>query len=208
MSKAKILNSLTRALKHNPLETEQASYQDIILPVESDLIKEYKRLQEFNKAEVFDIQENEISQTLQTIFHKEKIGKTLIPSTLKDKFDFSIPSLIYDKPMEEFKNELFEIECGIVEADYGISNLGVIALTSSKLQPRLLSLITKHCIILLKKDKIISNLSEALKKIKAANPDILPSNILFIAGPSRTADIELQVVFGVHGPQKTYVILY
>ena len=34
-----------------------------------------------------------------------------------------------------------------------------------------------------------------------------PSNILFIAGPSRTADIELKTVFGVHGPQQVYIIL-
>lgn len=207
MSKEKILHNISKALAHNPLQNEKATYQDIILPVEQDKIKEYKRLQEFNKAEVFEITEKEIPQTLQTIFQKEKITQTLIPSTLEN-LDFSISTLTYNKPMEELKNELFQIECGVLEADYGVANLGVIALTSSQTQPRLLSLITQYCIILLKKEKILSNLSEVFSNIKKQYPDILPSNILFIAGPSRTADIELQVVFGVHGPQKVYVILY
>lgn len=207
MSKAKILHNISKALAHNPLQNEKATYKDIIIPVEQDRIKEYKRLQEFNKAEVFETIEREIPQTLRTIFQKEQITQTLIPSTLEN-LEFSIPTLTYNKPMEELKNELFTIECGVLEADYGVANLGVVALTSSHIQPRLLSLITQHCIILLKKERILNNLSEVLSNIKIQHPNILPSNILFIAGPSRTADIELQVVFGVHGPQKVYVILY
>lgn len=208
MSKATILSHITDALKNNPLENEKATYQDIILPVEQDRIKEYKRLQVFNKAEVFEVNQSEIAQTLQEIFQKENISKALIPQALSEHFDFSIPTLTYDQPMEDLKDELFSIECGVLEADYGVANLGVMAVTSNSNQPRLLSLITKHCIMLVRKEKILANLSEVLKEVKKSNPDFLPSNILFIAGPSRTADIELQVVFGVHGPQKVYVILY
>ncbi|WP_104697965.1 MULTISPECIES: LutC/YkgG family protein [unclassified Helicobacter] len=208
MSKAKILQSISQALIQNPLQNEQAIYQDIIIPQEQDKIKEYKRLQEANKAEVFDIQKDEISQILNEIFQRENISQTLISASLQKEIDISIPTLVYDTPMEIIKDKLFSIECGILQADYGISNLGVITLTSNHNQPRLLSLITKHCIILLEKNKILSNLSEAITAIKRNYPDVLPSNILFIAGPSRTADIELQVVFGVHGPQKVYVLLY
>lgn len=208
MSKAKILQNISQALKQNPLQNERARYQDIIIPQEQDKIKEYKRLQEANKAEVFDIQKNQIPQLLNEIFQKENITQALIPQSLQERIKFPIPTLVYNKPMEEIKNELFSIECGILQADYGISNLGIIALTSSKDQPRLLSLITKHCIILLEKNKILNNLSEVFIEIKKIRPNTLPSNILFIAGPSRTADIELQVVFGVHGPQKVYVVLY
>lgn len=208
MSKTQILHNISKALAQNPLQNESATYQDIIVPVEQDKIKEYKRLQEFNKAEVFDVSKEKISQTIQEIFQKEGITQTLIPPTLKDSFESFSQTLIYDKPMEGLKNELFEIECAVLEADFGVANLGVIALTSSQIQPRLLSLITKHCIILLDRQKILNNLSEVLSEVKKIYPQVLPSNILFIAGPSRTADIELQVVFGVHGPQKVYVILY
>lgn len=208
MSKQKILSNIAKALQNNPQKPEYAIYQDIILPVEQDRIKEYKRLQSFNKAEVFETDEGQISQILQEIFQRESISKVLIPPTFQNRFDFGIPTLVYDQQMERLKDELFSIECGIVEADFGVANLGVMALTSSSNQPRLLSLITKHCIMLIKKEKILANLSEVFKEVKKSHPQTLPSNILFIAGPSRTADIELQVVFGVHGPQKVYAILY
>lgn len=208
MSKTKILQNISKALAQNPIPNQRATYTDIIVPVEQDKIKEYKRLQEFNKAEVFETTQDQVIQVLQGILQRENITRALIPPTLQDELNLSIPTLVYDRPMEEIKDELFSVECGIVEADFGVANLGVIALASSQAQPRLLSLITKHCIVLLKKEKIKSNLSEVLSEIKKEHPHILPSNILFIAGPSRTADIELQVVFGVHGPQKVYVILY
>ncbi len=54
--------------------------------------------------------------------------------------------------------------------------------------------------------------SAAIKKAQdnatQSGAGVLPSNVLFIAGPSRTADIELITVFGVHGSQKVHIIIY
>lgn len=72
----------------------------------------------------------------------------------------------------------------------------------------MLSLAPNLCIVLLKKDRVKNSLASALNALKADCNGKLPSNILFIAGPSRTADIELITVFGVHGSQKAHLILY
>ena len=95
-----------------------------------------------------------------------------------------------------------------MHAHVGVANLGIFGLSIGNDNPRLTSLVVKTCIVLLKKEDIVANLFEAFKILKTSSTQKLPSNIVFIAGPSRTADIELKTVFGVHGPQNIFIILY
>jgi L-lactate dehydrogenase complex protein LldG len=48
-------------------------------------------------------------------------------------------------------------------------------------------------------------MSEAITR--ARNESATSSAITFITGPSRTADIELTLTIGVHGPKELYVIV-
>lgn len=207
MSKEAVLKNVKEALNKNPLRSDTGVYTDIIKPVEKDIISEYKRGQEANKAILMESSKEELENTIKSILEKENIKQVLLPASLKN-ININQEKIIYDKPVDELKDTLFQVECGIFEANYGVSNLGIFSVSSSSDQPRLLSLITKYSIVLLKKENIKENLSTTLKAYKEANSDKLPTNILFIAGPSRTADIEFKVVLGVHGPQIVYIILY
>ncbi|MGX2985492.1 LutC/YkgG family protein [Helicobacter sp. 23-1048] len=121
--------------------------------------------------------------------------------------------LPYAQSVDCMRDRLFGISVSVVQARCGIADLGVIALSSNENAPRLSSLITNICIYLLPKESIVPNMLSGVEFVKGyerkrSGTEILPSNIIFVAGPSRTADIELQTVFGVHGPRKTYTILY
>lgn len=121
--------------------------------------------------------------------------------------------LPYTQSVDSMRDRLFGISASIVQARCGIADLGVIALSSNENAPRLSSLITNICIYLLDKNHIVPNMLEGIKfakeyERKRSGSEFLPSNIILVAGPSRTADIELQTVFGVHGPRKTYTVLY
>ncbi len=121
--------------------------------------------------------------------------------------------LPYTQSVDCMRDRLFGISVSVVQARCGIADLGVIALSSNENAPRLSSLITNICIYLLPKESIVPNMLSGVEFVKGyerkrSGTEILPSNIIFVAGPSRTADIELQTVFGVHGPRKTYTILY
>lgn len=55
--------------------------------------------------------------------------------------------------------------------------------------------------------QVVSDISDALKKLREKYPLNMPSLISFASGPSRTADIEKTLVIGIHGPQEVYCLL-
>lgn len=136
-----------------------------------------------------------------------------VQNALKQANLQSYALLPYTQSVDSMRDRLFGISASIVQARCGIADLGVIALSSNENAPRLSSLITNICIYLLDKNNVVPNMLEGIRfakeyERKRSGSEILPSNIILVAGPSRTADIELQTVFGVHGPRKTYTVLY
>lgn len=72
-------------------------------------------------------------------------------------------------------------------------------------EPRLLSLVPPVHIALVDAKNIYCNFADALT---AGNWQAgMPTNALLISGPSKTADIELTLAFGVHGPREVIVLV-
>ncbi len=97
---------------------------------------------------------------------------------------------------------------GITEVDYAIADTGTLVLLTDGKRPRGVSLLPPIHLAIVRKDKLVSNISELfiiLKQILDDTQDIT-SCMTFITGPSRTADIELNLTLGVHGPKELYVI--
>ncbi|WP_104713036.1 LutC/YkgG family protein [Helicobacter cetorum] len=211
MSKELILNRIKEARAKHPIKGANPTYRNIIKVEFEDLVEEYKHFQLLNKAEVIESTKENLEQDILKVLESFKSEKILHSTDLDLNFevfkDFSLQP--YDKKIEEMREALFNIDTALLHGVCGISSLGISGTTSSSASPRLLSLITTNCIILLKKESIVRNLSEGIQALKNQGKNgVLPTNMLFIGGPSRTADIELKTVFGVHGPQKVAVILY
>ncbi|MGL2758897.1 LutC/YkgG family protein [Helicobacter pylori] len=211
MSKELILKRIKEARAKHPIQGANPAYRNIIKVEFEDLVEEYKHFQVLNKAEVIESAKENLEQAILKALENFKSKKVLHSTDLNLNFeafkDFTLQP--YDKEIEAMREELFEIDTALLHGVCGISSLGMIGAVSSHASPRLLSLITLNCIILLKKESIVRNLSEGMQALKNQSKNgILPTNMLLIGGPSRTADIELKTVFGVHGPQKVAIILY
>lgn len=120
--------------------------------------------------------------------------------------DEGLPVLrAYDAAVETFKDELFTIDAGITGTAGGIAETGAVILWPNEKEPRLMSLVPAVHIAVLDADRIYENFSEAIEKGGWA--DGMPTNALLISGPSKTADIELVLAFGVHGPKELVVLV-
>ena len=101
--------------------------------------------------------------------------------------------------------DLFEYEVGITGGQLGIAETGTLVLDSSVERNRLVSLVPPVHIAVLDASRIYPTLGDALSFLQSGD-EVSPA-ITFITGPSRTADIELTLAIGVHGPQELYVII-
>jgi len=111
----------------------------------------------------------------------------------------------FDRPVEEQKDEVFSVDCGITTAEAGIAETGSVVLKPSPHEPRLLSLAPPVHLVLLERARLFATLSHYVETgTYQAHP---PTNLVLASGASRTADIELTLTVGVHGPKVFLVAL-
>lgn len=91
---------------------------------------------------------------------------------------------------------------GIIQGEVGVAENGAVWIPQNVKQ-RAVYFISDYLIIVLDKSKLVNNMHEAYDKIDFSN---LPYGC-FIAGPSKTADIEQALVVGAHGAMGVTVIL-
>lgn len=97
------------------------------------------------------------------------------------------------------KHEMAQCDLGITEADYLLPETGTLILKSSHEKPRAVSLLPRVHLAIVRPEMLRADMHQVFVEAKDSN------YLVFITGPSRTADIELTVTLGVHGPKNLYV---
>ncbi len=110
--------------------------------------------------------------------------------------------IVIDRLERLSRDELFACDAGVTTAQWGIADTGTLVLESARERSRLLSLVPPIHVAVLSMRCICESLGDALARVSVAS-----HAITFITGPSRTSDIELTLVVGVHGPQTVHVLL-
>jgi len=110
----------------------------------------------------------------------------------------------YLQDRREMIRRCASVDVGITWANYGIANTGSLAVLSSPVQSRAVSLLPPVHIALLDRKNILPHMGDIFARLDQAN---LPSALNFITGPSRTSDIEMDLALGVHGPGKVFILI-
>lgn len=99
---------------------------------------------------------------------------------------------------------LHTLDCTVIRAEFGVAENGAIWHAPRSAQERAAILLAEHLVVLLAADAIVPSLHQAYARIDLGTLRFG----WFLAGPSKTADIEQALVLGAHGPRSLQVVLH
>lgn len=129
---------------------------------------------------------------------------------LRQKMEAKGVEFLTETPDREFIALAAGADIGVSGVDYALADTGTLVLLARKGQARSISLLPPVHIAVMRREQILSALSDLFPLVRGeaeAEGRDLSSAITFVTGPSRTADIELTLVVGVHGPQELHALL-
>ena len=141
----------------------------------------------------------------------KKCGNLLVSEntqwTQKIKEQSDLPTLInYEQEIEKWKEKLFyEVDASFTSTLGGLAETGSLIVWPNQDEPRLMSLVPPIHFAILEKEKLYTTFAEAMRAMDW--PTQMPTNALLISGPSKSADIEQTLAYGVHGPKELIVII-
>ncbi len=176
--RAQFIDELTNVNTH----ILEANSADTIKDLLITLIKE-KELKSFSIWESEYLKEINLKQNIKSV------GLKLISAKNKDRIANS--------------------EIGITDVDYAIADTGTLVLLTNKNQPRSISLLPPIHLAIVRKENLVRNIKDLFIILKSKLKDVedITTCMTFVTGPSRTADIELNLTLGVHGPKELFVVI-
>lgn len=100
-------------------------------------------------------------------------------------------------------------QVGLTGADAAAATTGTLVFTTAPGKGRIPTVLAPNYIVVIRQDQILTRIESWIAQIRAnALGDIREhANFCFITGPSRTGDIEMELILGVHGPGRVQVVV-
>jgi L-lactate utilization protein LutC len=136
-------------------------------------------------------------------------GPYLDPLGLPDRLRAEgVETTVVDRlPAEGGRDAFFAADIGISGVDYLIAETGTVVLLARPEEPRSLSLLPPVHIAIADRRQLLPDLFDLFDPAHWPDRGGPPSCLTLITGPSKTGDIELRLVTGVHGPGELHVVL-
>lgn len=112
----------------------------------------------------------------------------------------------YDQAIEHWKPGLFnDIDVAVTSTLAGLAETGSLVLWPNAQEPRLMSLVPPVHVALLEAERLFENFAHLIATEDWASA--MPTNALLVSGPSKTADIEQTLAYGIHGPKQLITLI-
>ncbi|MDP5105022.1 MAG: lactate utilization protein [Polaribacter sp.] len=190
-------NQILEKIKSNKPELLDLPNIDISLFEENlDLIKEFTKKVEVVGGNIVTANSNEdIIHQIEKIFPDSKVKF----SNLENTQSFNTINLAtLHKP-----HDLENLDLLVLESKLAVAENGSIWVSDNEIPVRVLPFIVQHLVLVLSAKDIVPYMHQAYDKLSNLDSDFG----VFIAGPSKTADIEQSLVIGAHGALSLTIFL-
>lgn len=110
------------------------------------------------------------------------------------------------KTVHDEQAALFDqVDAGLTLSHASIAETGTVVLQSSPQSPRLLSLVPPVHVVVVDAHRVYDTLFDLMHQEKWSRG--LPTNVILVSSPSKTADIQQVLAYGAHGPKQLVVML-
>lgn len=100
-------------------------------------------------------------------------------------------------------HQLDDVDFAILPGEFAVAENAAVWVTDTQLRHRVVYFLCQHLALVVQAGNVVNNMAEAYQRIRIDQPQFGA----FIAGPSKTADIEQSLVIGAHGPRSMTVFL-
>ena len=115
-----------------------------------------------------------------------------------------------DRTQDFLREQIIRSGIGITGADYAVAETGSVVVLPRRGLSRLVSLVPPVHVAVVRPQDVVESLDDIFlfRRLEYhRNGGEMGSYLNFITGPSRTADIEMRLVVGVHGPKEVHLVL-
>ena len=138
------------------------------------------------------------------------LGMDLGPALARAGLSVAAASAVDEATRLRHRGEAARAGIGVTGVDFALAETGTLVLISGAGRPRSTSLLPETHVAVFDRDRLLESLEQLgimLEALHAAGAPAMSGAVVnLITGPSRTADIELTLTRGVHGPKFVHAV--
>jgi L-lactate dehydrogenase complex protein LldG len=159
----------------------------------------YERIKKFGGGPIVTWKD----QRYEEVFGLGKLFKEQLPQDRIDLFEWN--STLGRENIEKAN----KANIGITISEITLAESGTVVVYSGKDRGRTVNFLPENSIVLIPKSTLVPRMTQATKILreKVRKGETIPSCINYITGPSKSSDIEMKLLVGVHGPVKVNYIV-